>query len=312
VSLAASIAMGVRSCRTLALLQSAQAAGVAKTSSLRPWMTLGYVASAYGVDATALRDRLQLPPDTDSRASLKTLAEQHRAPVLEYLGRVQGAIAEASDRQRDDDAASEARGWMGETGDRLLAAVVAYGYPALALTLFIGAVGLPVPTGIATIVAGSLASQGHLGWLTAIALAVGASILGDLAGYWLGRLGNKSFFERRGRWLGYTPASRVRAEALFLRWGALTVLLSRTLVSHLSSVVSILAGLTRYRLAAFVAVAALGRMLWTAAYFGVGYSVGSDLEAASGFLGSLSALLIAVSIAAGTSILLYRAHTAAA
>jgi membrane-associated protein len=285
LAVAASVAMGVRSYRTLSLLQSAQAAGVPSTSSLRPWMTLQYVAATYRISEPTLRDRLQVPPDIDGRTSLRALAEQHRSTDLEYLRVVQSAIAATLGRRPEPDGGvpASARGWVASTGERVLAAVVAYGYPALALTLFVGALGFPVPSGVATIVAGSLASQGHMNWVVAAVLAVAASSLGDLAAYGLGRFGNRSFIERRGRWFGYTPANRTRADTLFLRWGALTVLLSRTLVSHLSSVVSLLAGLSRFRLVAFVAVGALGRIVWTAAYLGLGHSVGGDLGAASGF-----------------------------
>jgi membrane-associated protein len=310
----ASIAMGVRTYRTLTLLQSAQAAGVASTSSLRPWMTIQYVAATFRVSESMLRVRLQLPSDLDGRTTLRALAERHRATDLEYLQIVQSAIAAALEREPEPVAADPASspGWIASTGERLLAAVVTYGYPALALTLFVGALGFPVPSGVATIVAGSLAAQGHLNWLGAAALAVAASSLGDLAAYGLGRFGNRSFIERRGRWFGFTPANRARADMLFLRWGALTVLLSRTLVSHLSSVISLLAGLSRYRLTAFVAVGVLGRVAWTAAYLGLGHSVGADLSAASGFLGSLTGLLFSITIAAGAALLLFHRRAPAA
>ncbi|HLB16091.1 MAG TPA: hypothetical protein VJM14_14255, partial [Burkholderiales bacterium] len=73
------------------------------------------------------------------------------------------------------------------------------------------------------------------------------------------------------------------------------------LVSHLSSIVSVFAGASRYRLDRFLMLAVLGRLLWTSAYLGLGYAVGTDLEAASSFLANLSLLLVflATSIGAG-------------
>ena len=72
----------------------------------------------------------------------------------------------------------------------------------------------------------------------------------------------------------------------------MTVFVTRTFVSYLSSVASLLAGVSRYRLSKFVAVAVVGRLMWTAAYLGLGYVIGADLDAATGFLGNLSGFLL--------------------
>jgi membrane protein DedA with SNARE-associated domain len=71
-----------------------------------------------------------------------------------------------------------------------------------------------------------------------------------------------------------------------------TVFITRTFVSCLSSVASLLAGVSRYRLTNFVAVSAVGRLVWTAAYLGLGYMIGADLDAATGFLTNLTGFLL--------------------
>ena len=72
-------------------------------------------------------------------------------------------------------------------------------------------------------------------------------------------------------------------------------------MSYLSSVASLLAGITRFRLPKFLAVALVGRLIWTAAYMGLGYGIGSDWQAATGFLTNLSVLILSlvVLLAAG-------------
>ena len=40
----------------------------------------------------------------------------------------------------------------------------------------------------------------------------------------------------------------------------------------------------------------IGRILWTSAYFGLGYAVGASLEAAAGFLANLSIFLISLAV----------------
>lgn len=74
------------------------------------------------------------------------------------------------------------------------------------------------------------------------------------------------------------------------------MLLSRTLISHLSAVLNLLAGASRYRLAAFLVFTVVGRILWTSAYLGLGYAVGASLEAAAGFLADLSLLLVSLAV----------------
>jgi membrane protein DedA with SNARE-associated domain len=186
--------------------------------------------------------------------------------------------------------------------DRVLSAVLAYGYPALAATLLLGAVGLPLPTGLVTVLAGSLVALGQIQWLWAAAVAITASMAGDALAFLIGRAVGENFLVRHGRWFGYSPERLARVQALFARWGGLTVLFTRTLVSHLSSLASLLAGLSRYRWSSFLLFSGLGRVLWTSAYLGLGFAIGSNIDAASQFLGNLSGLLVALAVFAVATI----------
>ncbi len=303
---------GMRAYRTLLLLNSAQGSGMVETSSIRAWMTLSYVASIYGVTTNQLRRELNLAPNMPDDATLWAIAEEKSHAPFAYLSDVQNAIARISARSPLESApADEPGGWLDRLSDSFLSAILIYGYPALGLTMLLGAIGLPVPTGLSTTVAGSLAGQGRLDWGLAVALVVVASTLGDLIAYAIGRGLPPGFLERRGRWFGYTPKSRARIEALFAKWGLATVLITRTFASHLSSVASLLAGFSRYAVVSFLVYSMIGRTLWTAAYFGLGYAVGTDFEAASSFLGWLSVSLVAAAVATGAGFLLYRGHRSA-
>ena len=291
--------LGVRTYRSFLLLHSAYAAGSPLTSSIRPWMTLEHVAATYRVPAAALLERLGLAPATDPRTSLRSLAQAAGLPLIEYVQGVQRAIAGIESGVRPDSAGREPS-WLAAIGDAYLAAVLTYGYPALALTIFLGSFGVPVPHGIAVTVAGSLAAQGRIDWAWAGVATVVASILGDIAGYALGRLLDRGVLERRGRWLGYTRERALRIKGLFEQWGAWTVLITRTFVSYLGPAVNLLAGAAGYRWTVFLAMTLLGRLLWTSAYLGLGYAVGSDPEAATGFLANLSGLLVSLAVLAAS------------
>ena len=286
---------GLRSYRSFLLLRSAQEMGVPNVSNIRAWMTLRYVSDTYHAPEGALIGRLGLASQADANMSLRSLAEREEQSPFEYVQRVQRAVVEVAPSVITD-RGSEATSWLSAVGDEFLAALLVYGYPVLGLTLLLGAIGLPLPTGLSAAVAGSLVARGSMSWAWAGAIAVTASVLGDVVGYGLGRVLSKQFLERHGRWLGYTPARRVRVESLFHRWGAVGVLLSRTLASHLSAVLNLLAGASRYRVDAFVVFTIAGRLLWTSAYLGLGYGIGGDLEAAAGFLTNLSLFLVSVAL----------------
>lgn len=294
----ASAILGLRTVHTYTLLASAYEVGRPELSNVRPWMTLKYVAAAYAVPESKLREQLGVPVATGSDTTLDELAERAAVPRPDYMLRVQRAIVAVAPGPppRGDPAPADS----GFSED-LVAAVLVYGYPALALAVFLAALGVPLPSGLLLIVAGSLAAQGGMSWLLVAAVALAAAVAGDLSSYGVGRALGGEFLERRGRWIGLTRERRARVERLLERWGAVGVLLSRSLVTVLSSAVNLIAGVGRYPLLAFAALGVVGRSAWISAYAGLGYvaASGLELEPAADFLRTLTGLLIALAIAAG-------------
>jgi membrane protein DedA with SNARE-associated domain len=293
-SFVSAVWFGLRTYGSFMLLRSAYEVGMPQSGSIRAWMTVRYVAATYRVPEAALIARLALPIETPPDATLKSLAEQEGVSPFAYVRRVQQAIADVAPGNALPDAQGVG-GWLEWVEEHLLSALLVYGYPILGATLLLGALGLPLPTGLSAAVAGSLSALGRMDWLTAGVIAVLASIVGDMAAYAVGRAASDRFLQRWGRWLGYMTARQARAEALFERWGGLTILLTRTLISHLSTIVSLLAGLHRYRIPAFLTFDVLGRAIWTAAYMGLGYMLAGSLDAATEFLKNLSAFLLSSS-----------------
>jgi len=296
-----------RTYRSFLLLHSAYELGAPDLSSIRPWMTLDYLARTYSVPQAALAERLGHSPDVDPKTSLISLARRQGLSPFEYLQQVQKAISGL----RSITSPADASGAVSEPdalGDDILAALLVYGYPVLGLTLMLGAFGVPFPSALSVVVAGSLAAQGQMSLLWAGAVAVAFSVLGDLAGYGFGRILGREFFERRGRWLGLTPALRARVEIFFQKWGVLTVVLSRSLLSFKSSAVNLLAGASRYRLRLFLPFAIVGRVIWTSAYLGLGYGFGVAIEAAATFTSNLGGLLVSLVVLAGLEFMIHRDH----
>jgi membrane-associated protein len=302
LALLPTLMMGRRTYRSFLVLRSAYEAGAPITSSIRGWMTPDYIAITYHTPKAALLERLGVKPGADSEISLRVLA--FRAGILprDYIARVQRTIAAVAKPEALAPAAN-ASGWLALLRDKFLTALLVYGYPVLGLTLLLGAIGLPLPDGIATAVAGSLAAQGRMDWIAAAVIVIVASVTGDAIGYGIGRLLGTEVLTRRGHWFGYSPHRRVQAQALFDQWGLLTIFITRTFVSYLSSIASLLAGIAHYQLFKFLTMAVAGRLVWSAAYLGLGAAVGSDLEAASGFLTNLSILLLLLTLLTGAGLI---------
>jgi membrane protein DedA with SNARE-associated domain len=287
LSALASILFGLRSYGSFLLLRSAYEAGRPQVSSLRAWMTLDHVAAAYRVPLNELTARLGLPPDTSGNESLKDIADKRGVGRFDFVRQVQRALGQSAPTPESGQSS-------GGLADRILSALLIYGYPALALTLLLGAIGLPLPIGVAAVLAGSLVALGTLRWQWAGLIAVAASFAGDMIAYAIGRTVSDHFLARYGRWIGYSAERKAQIQALLSRWGGATVILSRTLTSSLSSIVSLFAGIGRYGFARFVSFALVGRVIWTSAYLGLGYAVGANIDAASQFLGNLSGLIVSL------------------
>lgn len=319
VAVSAVLALGIaatgvfanKTWRSYSVLEAARTLDMPEAAAVRGWMTLGYLVTHYRIPADELLVQLGLPADTPDTRTLRSLAESSGLDTTSYVLRVQRAIVAATSAQQPTHKPPEPSGWLARMTEAVYAALLVHGYPVLFAILFLGALGLPVPAGPLTAIAGSLALEGNLDWQIAAGLAVIASVAGDFAGYAAGRGLNPALLERHGRWIGYTRDNRERIQKLFVRWGGLMLVLTRSLTAHVGAIVSVLAGTGHYPLNRFLVFSLIGRVFWTASYFGLGYAVGTDFEAASGFLGYLSLLLIAMVITAAAATFLFRATRAA-
>lgn len=302
VALIAGGFFGLRTYGTYRLLQSATQTGVASTSGIRPWMTIGYVAESYGVAFITLVGRLQLSQDTDPKSTLKELADRTPLPRIEFTQRVQRAVADTAPIQKSP----AASGWWTALSDGILSLILTYGYVAFGATLLLAALGLPLPSGVAVTIAGSLLAQGKLDWGPTFTLGIVASLLGDIGGYVVGRMFGPALLANWGPLLGLSLTRQTFFAGLLSKWGASTVFLSRTLISTLSTVVSFLAGVGGYSATRFAVLSLVGRGFWTFAYLWLGYTIGTEVEAAASFLRNLSGLLFSLLVLSASAAILIK------
>jgi membrane protein DedA with SNARE-associated domain len=101
------------------------------------------------------------------------------------------------------------------------------GYPALVLLVMSESSGVPLPGETALITGAVLASQHRLQIALVIALAAAAAILGDNAGYLIGRKGGRWLLQRPGPFARHRARVLEVGEPFFARHGAKAVFLGR-------------------------------------------------------------------------------------
>ncbi len=171
-------------------------------------------------------------------------------------------------------------------------------YPALGLLVAGESMGLLVPGETALLVAAVLAHQGRLQIGTVIGTAAVAAILGDNAGYLLGRVGLRNLLAGRKRRQSLRGRALEQGEALFTAHGAKAVFLARWVVGARVAA-AWLAGTSRMPWRSFLLWNALGGIAWSVSIGLAGYALG----AAGGKLLSAGAAVTIVALAAGAGLL---------
>jgi membrane-associated protein len=181
--------------------------------------------------------------------------------------------------------------------DQLLAAVSQYGPPALFGIVTIAAIGVPLPITLLLIVVGSMIAQGAMNLWWAIGAAVAGSILGDQAGYAIGRWGGPAVVARLSGFLG-KRASLQDMEAKVKAWGGPGIFITRWLLSPLGPWVNLASGTAGYPWHRFLFWDILGEMTGAAIYIGLGRFFSDRVMALNAVLGDLTwaiaALLAAI------------------
>ena len=177
--------------------------------------------------------------------------------------------------------------------EQILAALSAYGSPALFAVVTIASIGAPLPVNLLLIVTGSLVAQGVMPMWWAIALASAGSVIGDQIGYAIGRYGGTALVSRFGAMLG--GQDRIaKAEARARRWGGLGVFLSRWLVTPLGSLINFTSGVARYPWLRFAIWDVLGETLGAALYIALGFVFSDRVLELDSVLGDFTWMILAL------------------
>jgi membrane protein DedA with SNARE-associated domain len=180
--------------------------------------------------------------------------------------------------------------------DQLLAAVSQYGAPALFGIVAIAAVGVPLPITLLLIVAGSMISQGAMNLWWAIGAAGAGSILGDQAGYAIGRWGGRAVIAKLSGVFG-RRANLEAMEAKAKAWGGPGIFITRWLLSPLGPWINLASGTARYPWHRFLFWDVLGEFTGAAVFIFLGRFFSDRVMALYGVLGSLTWAILALLVA---------------
>lgn len=168
-----------------------------------------------------------------------------------------------------------------------------YGYPILWLSVFIGAVGIPLPNSLVLLAAGAFAALGDFNFALLALISISAFVAGDNTSYWIGRRwGSKVLTWSEGRLI--QPQTLARSRSSFERLGGWAVFISRFLVSALGGAINLLAGAELYPYRRFLAYDLAGETLGALLPLTLGYVFGASWDVVGDLLGSFSLFVLAL------------------
>lgn len=166
----------------------------------------------------------------------------------------------------------------------------------MAAVLVVTSIGVPLPGSPLLLALGSFVALEELELWPVLLVAGGATILGDQAGYAIGRFGGRHAIDALARRSGQS-AQIHRAEAFLSRWGAPGIFFSRWLVTALGPWVNLSSGVARYPWPRFLLWDVLGEALWVGGYVSLGLLFSDRVRALADLLVSLGWLLLALLVA---------------
>ena len=178
--------------------------------------------------------------------------------------------------------------------------MAAYGAPMLTGMLYLGGLGLPLPSTFIVIAAGAFIRQNLLDATSIPLLGYLGTIAGDASLYLIGHFASGWLNQRFGQ---TTPWKN--AQTLFTRRGGVAIFLTRWLLTALALPVTLIAGSSGYGFKKFFTFDMLGELTWLLIYGGLGYAFGSQWELISDFISNFSGFVLgALALGLGLYLLL--------
>jgi membrane protein DedA with SNARE-associated domain len=174
-----------------------------------------------------------------------------------------------------------------------------YGLVVVAGVIGFESLGLPFPGESVLILASILAGTKHtLNIFAVVVTAASAAVVGQIAGYLVGREFGYRLLLRYGPYLRITESRIKLGEYLFLRHGGKIIIIAR-FVPLLRALAGILAGANRMPWRQFMLANIAGAVLWSSAFGFAAYMLGREIERVAGPLVIVIGIAAVVVIALG-------------
>jgi membrane protein DedA with SNARE-associated domain len=153
-----------------------------------------------------------------------------------------------------------------------------YGVIAVTVILALEALGAPVPGETLLIFSALLAARGEMSLPALLASAWLGSVMGDNAGYLIGRKLGRAVVARFGAKVGLTEERFAKVEAIFTRFGSATVTFARffSILRQLNGIVAGTLGMDWLR---FLLFNSIGAALWVGVWVLGPYYLGEHTSA---------------------------------
>lgn len=189
------------------------------------------------------------------------------------------------------------------SGGQITHLLQTYGYWAVLIFVAIESTGIPFPGETMLLAAAIYAgTTHHLSLPLVIAAAATGAILGDNAGFWVGREGGFRLLRRFGRYIRLDERRLKLGQYLFQRHGGKVVFFGR-FVAVLRAWAAFLAGTNAMKWDRFLFFNAAGGILWATVYGVGGYVLGDNVHRFAGPVGIVGLIIAVVLLILGFTFL---------
>jgi membrane protein DedA with SNARE-associated domain len=181
--------------------------------------------------------------------------------------------------------------------DTVFGLVTQYGAYVIFLSAFLSCLALPIPTSLMMLTGGAFVAAGDLTFWNVALAAYSGAVIGDQAGYFIGRTGGSALVDRLARSKSRAAVLQ-RARALINRRGDMGVFLSTWALAPLGPWVNFVAGATGLAWRRFALWDVLGETVWVTIYVGLGYIFMDRVSTVAEIMSDVIGLLVALALAA--------------
>ncbi len=148
----------------------------------------------------------------------------------------------------------------------------------LSILIMLGSIGIPTGACLVVLASGAFAYAGEFNIVVLLLEIWFFSCVGDGISYVLWKFLGHKLFNKSLKFKTYFHPKIIKAQNYLKKHGKGTVFFTRFLISAMGPFVNAAAGITEYKLVTFTLFVALGELLWSCMYLGLGYWFGDSWE----------------------------------